>query len=874
MKRIFTLILVLVCFVALFILNGCKEKGGDDTGNSENIQNGGGADDAHVHSFTVESAEDAYLKKEASCLGKAVYYKSCSCGKTGEETFEYGEIGAHVYDIQNAESKYILEEATCSSPSLYKYSCICGEAGTETFAFGETIEHSYEGYVCSECSYEKSSEGLILSYDDRYDIWEVVGFDESITADVHIASHNGNKISSIANGAFKNCKTIKTLYVADHITRIGEEAFYGCENLESIYLGEKLISLGQRAFMLCSALSEIAVSDNNEIFFDAGNCLIENRDVTYVDGTVENLNGLVVGCKESVIPLDKDVKVIDSHAFYGVKGLSSAVIPDSVKEVGSSAFEGCTDLKHITIGKSVTFIGEGAFANCRYLETIDFNAVDLTGFGEDTTFSNTGVDTAGITLTIGKLVEKIPGEFFGNNIHHTDDDAFVSLKLKSLIFAQDSVVSSIGANAFYNSGYLQSVSLPASVREVGEHAFAECDGLVSVVMTDSPIELKYECFKDCHSLSSLKLGANTVIAPQAFMNAYLLTELVIPEGITSIGTGAFNNCSSLTTLSISKTVKEFSGFANCYSLETIYYNAADVSDFLAKGLFVNAGIHTFGITLTVGKDVKRIPAHMFDSLSVNLSIVNFEEGSVCKSIGEYAFGGCSNLVRVTLPEGLEDVESGAFYNCSSLVEVYNLSNLEFDYNHQSGLGQYALYFHDSMESETKLVFVDNYFVFFKNGDERVLAAYTGSETDLTLPSSFENGTYKINKYAFYLSSVVNVVIPKCVTEIGFSAFQTSKLETAVLANGVTAIRECAFDCPYLKKIIVPKSVTIVESNAFGGKAEIFCELEAQPDSWPDYHGTDMAAYSFYNADSTVYWYSENERSGNYWRYVNGEPTVW
>ena len=93
----------------------------------------------HTCSFEVESASDEYLKNAATCRGAAEYYYSCSCGKAGDKTFSYGDLGDHDYSVESALKKYFVKEATMNSPATYYKSCKCGEAGTETFEYEGTL---------------------------------------------------------------------------------------------------------------------------------------------------------------------------------------------------------------------------------------------------------------------------------------------------------------------------------------------------------------------------------------------------------------------------------------------------------------------------------------------------------------------------------------------------------------------------------------------------------------------------------------------------------------------------------------------------------------------------------------------------------------
>ena len=95
------------------------------------------------HSFSENPAPE-YLKVSATCVNRAVYYKSCSvCGKADTETFEYGDFVAHEFN-ENPDSEYLKVPATCVNKAVYYKSCsICGKADTETFEYGDFAAHEF-----------------------------------------------------------------------------------------------------------------------------------------------------------------------------------------------------------------------------------------------------------------------------------------------------------------------------------------------------------------------------------------------------------------------------------------------------------------------------------------------------------------------------------------------------------------------------------------------------------------------------------------------------------------------------------------------------------------------------------------------------------
>lgn len=226
------------------------------------------------------------------------------------------------------------------------------------------------------------------------------------------------KVSHIRSDAFSNCTNLKTVVLANTETQIGSEAFYKQDEINMIYTGtlaewiendhawvateidgrsvysiteitendfgeitkigagafwkwsrlsritipDNVTKIGNGAFWNCSNLSSITVSGGNIKYHSNGNCLIETDAKT-----------LIVGCKNSIIPMDGSVTSIGYSAFYGCSELTSITIPDSVTAIGIGTFYECKGLSSVSIPSSVTSIGMSAFEYCSNLKEIKFN---------------------------------------------------------------------------------------------------------------------------------------------------------------------------------------------------------------------------------------------------------------------------------------------------------------------------------------------------------------------------------------------------------------------------------------------------------------------------------------------------------------------
>ena len=216
-------------------------------------------------------------------------------------------------------------------------------------------------------------------------------------------------------------------------------------------------------------------------------------------------------------------------------------------------------------------------------------------------------------------------------------------------------VTSIGNYALYNCTNLTSVTIPNGVTSIGSSAFSGCSGLASVTIP----------------------GGVTSIGNYAFSGCSGLTSVTIPDSVTSIGDSAFDGCSGLTSVHITDIAKwcsiSFGGFsANplCYA-HNLYLNGAEVTDLTIPDSVTSIRSYAFygcsGLTsVTIPDSVTSIGDYAFYNCS-GLTSVTIPDSVT--SIGSYAFRGCSGLTSVTIPNSVTSIGSDAFYGCNAIARV-------------------------------------------------------------------------------------------------------------------------------------------------------------------------------------------------------------
>ena len=321
---------------------------------------------------------------------------------------------------------------------------------------------------------------------------------------------------------------------------------------------------------------------------------------------------------------------------FGSDSLTSVTIPDGVTSIGEGAFSSCADLTSLTIPDSVTSIGDYAFYFCTDLISVDLSN-SLTSISDYAFEGCTSLES----VTIPDSVESI-----GNY-------AYQGCKSMTSVSIPDSVVS-IGDFAFCGCTSLTSVSLPKSVASIGDYAFCYCTSMTEILVDEnnqyftSDNGVLFDKNKtallayptDKNKMSYTIPDTVTSIGTAAFEGCSSLTSVTIPDSVTSIGAAAFERCKMMTSVKISDSVESIgcNAFYECKSLKSV----------------------------TIPDKVTRIYDSTFEKCAALNSVAI---GSGVTSIDNNAFAECSNLRSITVPERVTGIGGNAFYNCERLTSI-------------------------------------------------------------------------------------------------------------------------------------------------------------------------------------------------------------
>ena len=286
------------------------------------------------------------------------------------------------------------------------------------------------------------------------------------------------------------------------------------------------------------------------------------------------------------------ISSIGHYAFCGCRALTSVTIPNSVTNIGNDAFCGCSGLIFVNIPNSVTSIGAYAFCRCRGLTsvTIPNSVISIGEFAFTACLGLTSVTIPNSVTSIGAYAfrdcSSLTSVTIPDSVISIGEFAFTACLGLTFVNIPNSVTS-IGDGAFYNCSSLTSVAIPNSVTSIGEHAFDGCTSLKKVIVPDiaawcgidfanddaNPLCYAKHLYSDETTEITNLIIPNSVtsIGDWAFCGCDGLTSVTIPNSVITIGDWAFHWCTGLTSVNIGNGVKSIGkDFAYCKELTDVY----------------------------------------------------------------------------------------------------------------------------------------------------------------------------------------------------------------------------------------------------------------------------------------------------------------
>ena len=769
---------------------------------------------SHTHNFNVESATDKYLATAATCIEKAKYYYSCSCGEKGTETFEYGEALNHSF------SNYVSDNnATCTKDGTKTAKCDrCDETDTVTDA-GSKLNHSFTNYV-SDNNATCTEDGTKTAKCDRCnetDTVNIIGsklgheFTDYVSDNNATYEKDGTKT---AHCNHKGCTATDTItdedsklesYMAFKTLSVNGNNVYGkvsnntetfsfVNEIESVGLIKYVVSLDvYGSQQVATKTIPLNVGDNTVYVTELLNgepkatfeVTIRRRPMYTV--SFDTNGGSDVESKQ----IEEDTIVsepITTRLGYTFVNWSYDFSQPIIENVNITAkWEANIDTPY-----KVEYYFENLENNDYTLyETDDLQGItDTTATANIKTYDhftfnkNKGVLSGNISCD-GSLILKV---FYMRNTYTLSNANTSYGKITNATTVKydsniESVVTEYLGCEFI--GWFNGDELLSSEKE---YLFtAEYNVTAKFKIKDEMANFNFTCSVDTCKITGLKDKT--------------ISEIVIPEYVTSIEDSSFNSCDNLTTVKwkakncTSAGSYSYPIFASCLKLITVFVgeDVKSIPEYTFKECSKITNIYITDLTAWCGiSGLYNLMSYGSNDKNLflnNMLVTNLIIPDSVKTISSCIFYGCSGLTSIVIPDTVTSIEYSAFDGCSEIKDIYI----------------------NDLTAWCNIAGLDN---LMREGSSSKNFYLKGELIkDLVLPSSIPS----IGNYAFYnCSGLASVTIPNSVTSIGSYVFRGCRGLTGItIPSSITSIGDSAFSgCRGLTSIMIPSGITSIGSGAF------------------------------------------------------------
>lgn len=710
----------------------------------------------------------------------------------------------------------------------------------------------------------------------------ITNCDSSITGVLVIPSEiDGVPVTTISSNAFSSCTQLTEVSIPKTVTAIDMNAFYGCSGLQTVTFeeGTEELQLGRNLFSYCTSLTEITLPDTVTSMGDTIFYFCINLKTVHLPKNLTRIeNNLFWGCTSlTEISIPETVTSIGSYAFNRC-GLTKITLPDAIEQIEDYAFNACSFLSEIQFGNGIQSIGNSAFSGCTALRTVTLpaslkelggscfaNCSGLEAFYVDTDnknfTSNDGILFEGthtlVSFPQGKL---LPSYTLPERTRAIQAGAFANCTALHEIILPDSLIS-IGDSAFVGCTNLTEITIPAGVTEIGGGIFEGCSGLTNIVVSDENNAflsdggilfdtektrlLHYPAGK--YDLSVYQLPDTvTSLDPYAFEGC-LLTEIILPTGLTTLSTAAFQNCTALEKINLPEGLDQIPiyAFSGCKSLKDIVF--PESLRIIQNYAFQKC---TSLPSITLSKNVVNIAGGAF-AYCTNMEAINIEEDNPSyvsvdgvvynnnpinymnriyvypagkkdetyimpesvSSTNPIVFAGAAYLKNIILSSRLKTIASSAFLDCTALESVtIPAKTTEIQDYVFAGCTNLS----EIIVEEANAYYTSEDGVLFSKDKSRLLQ-YPAGKTDAayTVPDSVTTINSNAFKHANYLETIN---LPENLTKLDTNTFlECENLRSVTLPAGLTSLGTGVFkNCKNLTEIAIPENVITIPNEAFSG----------------------------------------------------------
>ena len=355
-------------------------------------------------------------------------------------------------------------------------------------------------------------------------------------------------VPRLSNRSFHECDALQEVLITGSVETIGEDAFMDLDSLERVQIASGLKTIGKRAFRLCDNLTTVSLPDGvtsigEEAFKDCGSLTTINLPDSITTIGANAFNGTKL---TGPLNIPSSLVSLGDNAFHGCSGITGTLVfPAAMENISTNVFAGCSGIEEIILPRGVLFIGDGAFNNCSGVQRL---------------WLTNSIKTIGASALSGmKSLKKI---YFSGSLWDWDT---------GIQWADDRGYSNFPVGPTLNGETASGScgeSLTWSLNSAGDLTISGTGDMASFIATGAPwaeyrnqvklvilgqgvTSIGSSAFQDCENLETVRLpNTLTALGEAAFLRCGKLTNVSLPISLKSVGEDCFTGCEKLELLDL------------------------------------------------------------------------------------------------------------------------------------------------------------------------------------------------------------------------------------------------------------------------------------------------------------------------------------
>ena len=353
-------------------------------------------------------------------------------------------------------------------------------------------------------------------------------------------------VPRLSSSSFHECDALQEVLITGSVGTIGDDAFMDLDSLERVQIASGLKTIGKRAFWLCDNLTTVSLPDGvtsigEEAFKECSSLTTINlpNSITTIGANAFNGTKLT-----GPLNIPSSLVSLGDNAFNGCSGITGTLVfPAAMENISTTVFAGCSGIEEIVLPRGVLTIGAGAFNNCSGVQRLWLtNSIQSIGAN-----AFNGMKSLKKVYFSGTILEWETGIQWADKGYQIGVAITTNEETASGSCGEALTWSLNSAGDLTVSGTGDMADFTATGAPWAEYR----DQVKLVIVGQGVTSIGSSAFQDCKNLKTVSLpGSLTAIGKNAFLRCGELTNVKLPASLKSVGEDCFTGCEKLMLLDL------------------------------------------------------------------------------------------------------------------------------------------------------------------------------------------------------------------------------------------------------------------------------------------------------------------------------------